>query len=309
LKKSPNVLGVTGTVQLPTNISSNSSGADWDGKDPDDDLLVGINIVDYDFVKTLGIQMAVGREFSREFPGDDEKNFLINEEMARIMEKNQPVGEKLNFAGLQGQVVGVMKNFHYQPAQRKIEPIALVLAPKYIEYMLVRIAPNRISSTMAEIAQTWKRVIPNYPFEYQFLDDIFDRMYRELERSGTVIRYFTILTIFIACLGLFGLASFSAEKRTREIGIRKVLGATVPNITMLLCREFLFLVLLAIVIAWPLSYLIMNKWLQDFAYRISLNPLNFLLAMVLTLLIAIFPVVLQALRASYANPVKSLRYE
>jgi ABC-type antimicrobial peptide transport system permease subunit len=309
LKKSPNVLGVTGTRQLPTYIGSTSSGADWDGKDPNNNLLVSINIVDYDFVKTLGIQMAAGREFTREFPGDNEKNFLINEEMARIMEKNQPVGERLDFVGFQGKVVGVMKNFHYEPAQKKIEPIALALAPKNIEYMLVRIAPDRIPTTMEEIAQTWKRVVPAYPFDYHFLGEIFDRMYRTLERSGTVIRYFTLLTIFIACLGLFGLASFSAEKRTREIGIRKALGATVSNITVLLCREFLLLVSLAIVIAWPLSYLVMAGWLQDFAYRISLNPLYFILAMVFTLFIALFSVVFQALRASNNNPVKSLHYE
>ena len=309
LKKNPNVLGFTGTMDLPTNFYTNSGGSDWDGKDPNYNPLVGFNTVDYDFIKTLGIQMAAGHEFTQEFPGDDKKNFLINEEMARIMEKKQLLGERLDFLGFKGQVVGIMKNFHYESAYKKIEPIAMVLAPENIEYMLVRIAPDNISKTMEDIAQTWKRVVPDYPFEYHFLDEIFDRMYGELERSGIVIHYFTLLTLFIACLGLFGLASYSAEKRTKEIGIRKVLGASSSSIVALLCSEFLFLVLLAAFIACPLAYLAMNKWLQDFAYRIPLNPLYFLLTIVFALFIALISVVFQALRASHTNPVQSLHYE
>ncbi|UCH93515.1 MAG: FtsX-like permease family protein, partial [Candidatus Aminicenantes bacterium] len=211
--------------------------------------------------------------------------------------------------GIKGHIVGVTRDFHYQPANNKIEPIAFFLSPEYINYILVRIAPDNVSAAMKEISQTWKRVIPNYPFEYHFLDEVFDRLFREGERLGTVIRCFTLLTVFIACLGLFGLASFSAQQRTKEIGIRKALGASASSITALLCREFLLLVLLATVTAWPLSYLVMNEWLQDFAYRVSLNPLYFLLAMALALGIALFSVAFQAVRASYANPVQSLRYE
>lgn len=310
LKKNPKVLGVTGTGQLPTYIGSNSGGVDWDGKDPNFKLLVGFNAVDYDFVKTLGIEMAAGREFSPEFPADEKKNFLINETMARIMKKDndQVVGERFHF-GFKGNIVGLMKDFHYQPAVNKIEPIALYFSPEDINYMLVRIPSDNVSTTMSEISRTWEQVIPNFPFEYHFLDEAIDRMYRDRERIGSVIRHFTLLTIFIACLGLFGLASFSAEQRTKEIGIRKTLGASVSSLTALLCREFLLLVLLAAVIAWPLSYLVMNNWLQDFASRISLHPIYFLSAMVLALLIALFSVAFQAIRASYANPVRSLRYE
>ena len=230
--------------------------------------------------------------------------------MARIMKKDndQVVGERFDFS-FKGNIVGLMKDFHYQPAVNKIEPIALFLSPEDINYMLVRIPPGNVSNTMAEISRTWEQVIPNYPFEYQFLDETIDRMYRDRERIGSVIRYFTLLTIFIACLGLFGLASFSAEQRTKEIGIRKALGASASGITALLCREFLLLVLLAAVIATPLSYLVMKNWLQEFASRISLHPGYFLLAMVLVLLIALFSVAFQAIRASAANPVRSLRYE
>lgn len=307
-KKIPNVLDITGSSQIPADINSNSEMG-WEGKDPNNNMLISFNFVDYDFAKTLGIQMTAGREFSQNFMSDDKKNFLINEEMARIMEKKQPLGEKLNFNDINGQIVGVMKNFHYQSVQEKIEPIALILAPVYVNYMVVRIAPNGIPMTMEEIKKTWKRVLPEYPFEYYFLDEFFNRMYGQIERSGTMINYFTLLTIFIACLGLFGLASFSAEKRTKEIGIRKVLGASVSNIIMLLCREYLNLVLLAIAIAWPLSYLIMGIWLQDYAYRISLNPIYFLLAMVFALFLALLSVVFQALRAAHANPIQSIHYE
>ena len=309
LKKNLRVLGITSTWQLPSEMSANSGGVDWDGKEADFDLLVGFNTVDYEFVKTLGIEMAEGRGFSEEFPGDKDKNFLINQEMARIMKKEPAVGERLDFIGIKGQVVGVMKDFHYQSPAAKIEPLALALAPENNNYILVRIAPGNIPSIMEEISRTWKQVIPDYPFEYHFLDEAYDRMYRDGERMGGVVSIFTLFTIFIACLGLFGLASFSAEQRTKEIGIRKTLGASTGGITALLCKEFLILVSLATVIAWPIAYLVMNNWLKDFAYRIALSPLYFLSALGMAFLVALFSVSYQAIRASHANPVKSLRYE
>ncbi|MFC2154929.1 FtsX-like permease family protein [Acidobacteriota bacterium] len=309
LKKNPRILGVTGTNQLPTFIGSNSGSANWDGKDPNFHLLVGFNEVDYEYVKTLRIKMSEGRAFSEIFPGDERKNFIINEKMAHIMKKKPVVGERLDFQALKGQVIGVMKDFHYRNTANRIEPLALILSPGYIKHLLVRIKPGDVSATMDEIAATWKRVIPNYPFEYRFLDEVFDRIFRVDQRMQTIIKSFTLLTIFIACLGLFGLASFSVEQRTKEIGIRKVLGASISHVTLMLCREFFFLVLLATIIAWPISYFAMNFWLQDYAYRVPLSPFYFVLAMVLALVIAIFSVSFQAIRAALANPVDSLKYE
>jgi predicted permease len=309
IKKIPNVLGVTGTQQVPGNIGSNSSNADWDGKDPEFDLLVGFNQIDYDFVKTMKIDIVSGREFTKDFPGDIKKNFLINEEMARIMRNKEPVGARFQFQGVKGQVVGVMKDFHYQYTGLKIEPLAWLLDPEDVNYLLVRVAPKDVSATIDTIKTTWSRVIPNYPFNYRFLDEDFDRMYRQAERMETVVGTFTLLSIFIACLGLFGLASFTAEQRTKEIGIRKVLGATIPKLTFLICREFLLLVVLATIIAWPLAYLTMNNFLKDFAYRISLSPSFFILSMAIAVVIAVISVAYQSIKAALTNPVDSLRYE
>jgi putative ABC transport system permease protein len=309
LAKDPKVLGITGTDQLPSYIGSNSGGANWDGKDPNQKLLIGFNAVDFGFIETLKIEMREGRSFSRDFPSDLDKAFIVNEEVAKIMRKESVVGERFSFIGKQGSIIGVMKNFHYQPVQNKIEPLAITLSPDDIRYLLIRIPPERISASLKYIENTWKRIIPNYPFEYRFLDENLDRMYRAEERMGSLLKYFAVLAVFIACLGLFGLASFTAEQRTKEIGVRKVLGAGVSQITILLCREFLMLVLLANVIAWPAAYLVMQNWLKSYAYRTSLDLFTFAAAMAAALVIAFLSVSFQAIRAATANPVDSLRYE
>jgi len=303
------ILSVSGTSQLPTDIGSNSSGADWDGKDPELKLLIGFNPVDFDFIKTLKIELAEGRSFSKEFPIDLPENFIVNEEVAKIMEKESVVGERFTFGDRKGVIVGVMKNFHYQSIRNKIEPLAIMVSPDNINYMLIRVPHEEISSSLKFIEGTWNRVVPDYPFEYRFIDERFDRMYRSEESIGTLLKYFAVLAVFIACLGLFGLASFAAEQRTKEIGIRKVLGANVSQITMLLCREFFLLVLLANAIAWPAAYFLMRNWLQNYAYRTGLRLFIFLAAMAAALAVAIISVSFQAIRAAIANPVDSLRYE
>jgi len=309
LAKDPRVLGITGTDQLPSYISSNAGGADWEGKDPNQQVLIGFNAVDFGFIEALKIEMREGRSFSRDFPSDLSKAFIVNEEVAKIMGKESVVGERFSFIGRQGSIIGVMKNFHYQPVQSKIEPLSITISPDNIRYILIRIPPESISASLKYIENTWKRIIPNYPFEYRFLDENFDRMYRAEERMGSLLKYFAVLAVFIACLGLFGLASFTAEQRTKEIGVRKVLGAGVSQITILLCREFLMLVLLANVIAWPAAYLVMKNWLKSYAYRTSLDLFTFAAAMAAALVIAFLSVSFQAIRAATANPVDSLRYE
>lgn len=307
LVKNGSILGVTGSEGMPSSIGSNSGGADWEGKDPELKLLVGYNRIDYDYVKTVGIELIEGRGFSRAFPGDVKKNFLINEELMKIMKKDSVVGERFSFLGQEGVIVGVMKNFHYGSVKFAIEPLALALDPKNIRFMVMRIPPGNISASMDRIKETWKTVVPGYPFDYMFVDDDFDRMYRAEERTGDVMAYFTFLSICIACLGLFGLASFSAEQRFREIGIRKTLGATVPGITAMLCKEFLKLVALAAVTAIPISYYVMHNWLQGYAYRIDLDIVIFVSAAVLSLVTALFTVSYQAIRAALGNPVDALK--
>jgi ABC-type antimicrobial peptide transport system permease subunit len=309
LVKDSHVLGVTASMALPSNIGSNSSGVDWDGKDPELTVLVGQNSVDFDFVETLRIEMAEGRSFSREYANDNGKTFIVNEEVAKIMGKDSVVGERFHFGGVDGTIVGVMKNFHFKPVRDKIEPLALIVDQRWTNVMLIRISPGNVSDSLSAIENIWKKVIPAYPFESYFMDENFDRMYRAEEKIGTLMQYFAILAVFIACLGLFGLASFTAEQRTKEIGIRKVLGASVSNITTLLCREFLLLVILANAIAWPAAYFVMKRWLQSYAYRTNLDVLFFLAALGVAVGVAILSVGFQALRAATSNPTDSLRYE
>ena len=309
LIQNPQVLNVTGTSQLPTHIGSNSGGAQWEGKDPEFQILIGFNAVDFDFTETLKIDMVDGRRFSKEYTSDLSKAWIVNEEVASLMNKDSVIGERFSHVGEDGTIVGVMKNFHYQTLKNKIEPLAINVSLNRLNYLIARIPPEEVSASLGFIEKTWKRIIPNYPFEYRFMDERYDMMYRSEQRIGTLLRYFAILAVFVACLGLFGLASFMAEKRTKEIGIRKILGASVIQVTRLLCREFFLLVFVANVIAWPAAYFIMRKWLQSYAYRADMGYFVFIGAMLLALFVAILSVGYQAVRAPGPNPADSLRYE
>jgi len=309
LVKDPHVLNVTASSQLPSNIGSNSSNFNWEGKDPNFTTLIGNNSVDFDFIETLKIEMKEGRSFSKEYSSDASSGFVINEEVAKLMGRESVVGESCMFFGREGTIIGVTRNWHYQPVRNEIEPLALYIEPEWNRVMLIRIPTGNISESIKSIETVWKRVIPTYPFEYYFLDENFDEMYRTEESIGTLLKYFTVLAVFVACLGLFGLASFTSEQRTKEIGIRKVLGANVSNITLLLCREFFLLVLVSNIIAWPVAYFLMKGWLQKYAYRTSLSVFIFVAAMGIALMVAFLSVSFQAIRAATANPVDSLRYE
>jgi putative ABC transport system permease protein len=309
LVKDSRILGVTGSSHLPSNIGSNSGGARWDGKDPEQQVLIGQSVVDFDYVETLGIEIVEGRSFSRENKSDLAKAFLINEEVAQLMGKESAVGERFSFMGINGQVVGVMKNFHFKSVKDVIEPLAIAVVPQRLEVMLIRLTPGDLPAALSAVESVWRRVIPEYPLDYRFMDDVFDRMYRSESRIGTLLNYFTGLAVLIACLGLFGLASFTAEQRTKEIGIRKVLGASVSQVTTLLCREFFLLVLIANVLAWPLAYFGMKRWLDNYAYRTELGWLIFAAALVLAVVVALASVSFQALRAASAHPARALKYE
>jgi len=309
LVRDQHVLGVTGSSHIPSNIGSNSGGSRWEGKDPEQAVLIGFSSVDFDYIETLKIEMKEGRAFSREHQSDLSKSFIVNEEVAELMGKESVVGERFSFVGVDGQIVGVMKNFHFQSVREVIEPLAIVVVPDRLQYMLIRLAPGDITTSLQAVENSWARVIPDYPFDYRFMDEDFDRLYRAESRIGTLLNYFTVLAVLIACLGLFGLASFTAEQRTKEIGIRKVLGASVSQVTYLLCREFFLLVFLANILAWPLAYFGMKSWLENYAYRTDLSWMIFVAAMALALVVALASVSFQALRAAVTNPAKALKYE
>ncbi len=290
-------------------IGSNSGGADWDGKDPDLNVLISFNAVDFDYVETMKIEMADGRSPSVAFATDTSTAFVVNEEVVKIMGVESAVGQRFSFVGIDGEIIGVMKNYHFQSVRYDIEPLALIVNPNRINYAVIRLEAGSLEEALAYVETTWERVIPDYPFAYQFLDEDFDQMYRQEARMGTLLQSFAVLAVVIACLGLFGLASFTAEQRTKEIGVRKVLGASVTSIVFLLSTEFAKWVLVANAVAWPISYFILENWLEGFAYRTSLAWWIFALSGLMALVVALATVGFQSVQAAFTNPADALRYE
>ncbi|MFC2167545.1 ABC transporter permease [Acidobacteriota bacterium] len=307
LIQNPWVVNVTTTSSLPTFIGSGTSGADWAGKDPETRIQMQINWVDTDYLSTFKMEMADGRFFSKEFT-TDETNVVLNEAAIKAMGIESPLGKRFNWNG-DRQIIGVIKDFHYKSLHTEIEPLILIAEPGRVDYACMRINTVSIPETIRFIENTWKNFAPNFPFEYSFLDERLDNLYRAEQRMAHVFKYFTLLGMFIACLGLFGMASFTAEQRTKEIGIRKILGASVPNVVSLLSREFTKLVLISNIIAWPIAYLVMNWWLQSFAYRTNIGIWIFFGSAVLALVIAFITVSYQSVKAALTNPAESLHYE
>jgi predicted permease len=304
--RNPRVLHMTRTFQLPS-FNRYSAPVNWEGKTPDQNITFNISLVDPDYLETLGLELVQGRNFSYEF-STDTSNYILNEEAVRRMGLDSPIGKWLEH-GAKGEIIGVVKNYHYMPFTYAIEPLILYYNPSYYRYAMLRISGNDIRRTLGFLENIWAEFAPEFPFEYHFLDEDYERIYRTEQRLGVLFRYFTFLAIFISCLGLFGLASFMAEQRTKEIGIRKVLGATVSGVAMLLSREYTKWVLLANVLAWPVAYFAMNRWLQGFAYRVDMSLWTFVAAGFLTLAIAFLTVSYQAVKAAVTDPVEALRHE
>jgi hypothetical protein len=310
LVNTPGILNVAVATQKPSFTSWSSSGFDWEGKDPS--LKVDITYMGADdgYVETMGMTLAQGRNFSKEFPTDKTESFLVNEELARLMGYEDPIGKSFSFWDQKGKIIGVIEDFHFQPLRRKIEPLIIQWVDlDWTNFLFLRIAPEGIAETIGTIQGTWDKILPTIPFSYQFLDEDFAAMYRSEEQTGMLLKIFTAMAILVACLGLFGLASYAAEQRTKEIGIRKVLGASVPGVVTLMCREFLVLIGLANLIAWPVAYFAVNGWLNNFAYRTQIPALYFIGALVISLVIGLMTVIYKAVWAASANPVEALKHE
>jgi putative ABC transport system permease protein len=313
LLQHPGIQSVTASSHSPTGVYNNGQDWDWEGRDPNVNPLVTYFGVDPDFTRTFKMEIVQGETF-RKGTGHAMTFVIINERFAEIMGISDVIGARLSQEDIQLQIIGVAKNFHFTPVNREIGPAIIYYDPTYrnfqtYRYLFIRLNPGDIPLSIAHIEKTVKSFNPGFPFEYRFLDDDYDMMYRGVEREMTVVRTFTVLAILISCLGLFGLAAFTAEQRTKEIGIRKVMGASVPGVVVLLSKEYAKWVLVANVIAWPVSYFLMNGWLQDYHYRIGLGIPIFLLAAAISVLIAQLTVSYQAIRAARSNPVNSLRYE
>ncbi len=268
--------------------------------------------VDFDYINQFKIKMVAGRGFSREFGTDTTQAMVLNEAAVKMFGYTSPqqaIGKRFKQWGREGKIIGVMKDFHFRSLQKPIKPLSMRIEPGGCNLVSINVSAANLPATIAAVENKWKALIPNRPFSYFFLDEFFDKQYRAEERFGKLFLNFAILAIFISCLGLLGLASYSTIQRTKEIGIRKVLGASVSNIVNLLSKDFLKLVAISSVIAFPIAWFAMNKWLQDFAYRIGMSWWVFLMAGILATLIALFTISFQAIKAAIANPVKSLRTE
>jgi len=269
---------------------------------------------DADFIPMYGLEIVAGRAFDKQITTDIEDKFILNETAVKAFGWSSPeeaLGKKMNTGngGRTGEIIGVVKDFHYRGLQSPVEALAMEYLPRYLRVINLKVLAAGLNETIEYIRRTWTDMYPNNPFEYSFLDEQFDLQYRSDERVGMLVNAFTIIAFIIACLGLYGLASFTTGRRTKEIGIRKVLGASIMRNVWMLSSEFTRLVLIANVIAWPVSYYIMNNWLQNFAYRITPGWFTFVIAAVFSILIAMFATVYQSLRASSVNPVTALRYE
>jgi putative ABC transport system permease protein len=316
LTGSPHILYATLSKRAPTGRLLDAPGfrVELNGQMLTSPFSMPHNRVDYDFFKTYGMEIIAGRDFSMEYPTDANQAFILNETAARRLGLERPedaVGLPIRTVApfLSGNVIGVVKDFNYESMHHEIIPIITYIQPVQANTVSIRVVSGRIREALHDAEDVWERFNPEYPFQYDFLDDRIAEQYRNEERMMRMFGYFSLLAIFIASLGLFGLASFMAEKRTKEIGIRKVLGASLANIIVLLSREFAMLVLAGNIIAWPLAYFAMNGWLNNFAYKTGIGGIVFVLAGFLTLAISILTVSYQAIRAALTDPAIAIRYE
>jgi multisubunit Na+/H+ antiporter MnhG subunit len=305
----PGIKGITRMTDAPTDISNGTGGVEWEGKDPNNDVNFTHAAVGYDFIKTLHLQMAEGRDFSKDF-ATDSVGYIVNEAALKIIGLKDPVGKPLAFWRKKGTIIGVIKDFHFNSLHTKISPLVLRFG-EHIEWgqALVRTAPGQTKEALASLEKVCKGLNPKFPFTYRFSDEEYQKLYTSEQVVSQLASYFSFLGIFISCLGLLGLVLFTAEQRTKEFGIRKVLGASPVSLFHLISKEFLLLVLIAMFIASPLAWIAINKWLQNYEYRAPVSWWMFVMAGSLAILIALITVSFQAIKSARANPVKSLRME
>jgi len=310
LRRVPGVVQAGGINQALIREDGGSStyGLEWPGKIENRNIDFIIRGIDEELVHTLGMQMKEGKSFSDSL-GDNNSYLLLNETAANIMGLKNPGGTKIRLWGEEKTILGVVKDFHTASVHQPISPLVFNYAPDNVSIAMVRIKAGSGRKTIENLTEFYSKINPGYALNLQFLDDTFHAQYLTEERALSLAKYFAYLTILISCLGLFGLAAYDTERRTKEIGIRKVLGANTRGLIALLSKDFLKLVGIAITLASPVAYFLMNKWLQDFAFRIQIGWIVFVIAAAVAIFIALLTVSFQAIKAAIANPVKSLRTE
>jgi predicted permease len=315
----PHILTVSNCDYVWALNNNRTTGFNWEGKDPQMEVDMLIPRVGFDYIETLQLEMVEGRSFSEEYETDAASAFIVSEAAVRTMQIEGPVGKHFELYGWrgliqEGPIIGVFKDINYKSLHQKIEPQVLRIlkdpaTATSLGAVLLRITGDDVPATIAFLEDTWNQFNPGIPFEYHFLDDTYENLYMSEARMGNIFNYFTVLALFISCLGLFGLSSFMTEQRTKEIGIRKVHGASVASILTLINREVMILMLIAGIIATPIAWYVSRWWLQNFAYKTGLDWWVFLFGGLLALLVALLTVSYQSVKAALANPVDSLRYE
>jgi putative ABC transport system permease protein len=311
----PGIKDVTSAAQPPFRVGENIE-IDWEGNPTDEIISADYTCVDYDFFRTFNMQILQGRTFSKEFATDEATACIINETAVQRMGLDNPIGTNIYMnhpawplSFRPARVIGVVRDFHSRSLHTAILPFVFRMYKPWHQYAFIKVEGAQIQQALASIEGAYKTFSPGIPFDYLFLGEMFNQQYTSERQLGNLFNGFSLLSVVIACLGLFGLASYTTEQKTKEIGIRKVLGASIPGIVAMTTREFLKWILIANLFAWPIAYFVMSNWLQDFAYKVSIGPLVFMLSAGLTLIVAVLTVSYHSLKAALANPVDSLRYE
>lgn len=302
LLQDPQISSVSASSVLPGDVKYYTS-VSWDGSGYDKTM--DFIFADYDFLKTYKVEIAQGRDFSKDFGSDLKNGYLLNEEAVKEIGWKEPIGKTFN----DGLVIGIVKNFHYKSLYEPVKPLFISVNPDNINFLSIRINSKNVTASLDYMQKSWIEIFPQSPFEYFFFDNHLDKLYKSEIKLVSIFNWFSGLAIMISCLGLIGLTSISVVKKNKEIGIRKVLGASVEGVVFMITKEFILIVIAANVVAWPITYYVMNKWLEDFAYRIEISWWMFVLSGGIALAIAIATVSMQAIKAAVANPVDSLRNE
>jgi len=309
LLSSPGIASVTASGQNPIDIGNSTVGVQWEGKSEDDRILFTVLNVDQDFIQSMGMTMNEGRAFSRELVTDT-ANYIVNEKAAaKFGFKEGVAGQDLTLWERKGKIVGVVKDFNFGSLHSAIEPLILHIRPKELSCLLVRVKDGETEAGIASMEKLWKEYAAAYPFKYSFLNQDWEEFYKSEGQRGKIFNTMAVLSIFISCLGLFGLSAFSAERRTKELGIRKALGASTPGLIQLMSREFTMLVLIAAVIGCPLGWYFMDQWLKGYAYHVEVGIVTLVVAAMLCLAVSLLTVFYHSMRVATGDPVKALRYE
>lgn len=307
----------TGIMHTALSSGSPGNGSVFRGTIPEgftreDNIFAANMAIDYDFLKTYNMELIAGRTFSQDYPSDEQQGFLVNEAAVREFNWDTPektLGKTIDREGKKGQVVGVIRDFHFADLTTAISALVMAIDRNQFSTLSIRFENENVEATITKLEQEWNRLFPEKAFEFTFLDEQLDQQYANFQNFGTIIQVFTAIAILISCLGVYGLVLFTVKHKVKEIGVRKVLGATVSNILVLIYRDFAWLIVLGFVLAVPVSYYFMDQWFTNFIYHTNIDVLTYMLSLTVILIIVTLTISYQAVRAAQANPVKSLRSE